>query len=264
MIELTDRAVDDAYRHGIADLIAHQPHPTAEVRQRRVPVLVAIVGVAIPLAALALAAIVVIASHAQHSTVPATAATPSSPAAVIGSLGHTVRIGATVVPAASVTVIGVTYIPANSSAQPAPMYGLFAVATVEVYLPEDLKSSQLTQDEATASDLSTQMESAVLANDEVRAKELRVLLTRAEMRLARDELALMPFSLEYVASDGESYGAWDGNSPDADAPSLDAGLLTLPGLTTFEVVFDVSSSAGVLQLKDSKGRVVGRWQAPAE
>lgn len=34
------------------------------------------------------------------------------------------------------------------------------------------------------------------------------------------------------------------------------------GLTSLAVVFDVSSRGGMIQMTDSHGKVVGRWQAP--
>jgi hypothetical protein len=257
MIELTDRAVDDTYRHGIADLIAHAPRPVTEVRQRRVPVLVAAGGVAIPLAALALAAIVIIAGHAQRSVSPANAVVKAAP------LGNTIGIGATLVPATKVTVEKVVFIPAASSPKEAPAYGLYAVVDVELLQQTGGVPPQRNAQEAAAlSAFAAQLQLAQVDNDVARATALKSIIAIDQIQLSRDTLALMPFSFEYVASDGESYAAWDGNSAEADLSSIAVPDFSVPDLTSIEVVFDVRSSGGVIQLTNSQGRVVGRWQAP--
>jgi hypothetical protein len=259
MIELTDWAVDDTYRHGIADLIAHAPGRATVPRQRRVALPMAIAGVAIPLAALALAAIVVIAGHAQRSTSPANAVVKTAP------LGNTIGIGATVVPATSVTVEKVVFIPAGSNPKEAPANGLFAVVDVDLLQQSGGPRLQRNAQEAAAlSAFVAQLQLAQVDNDVARATALKSIIAIDQIQLSRDTLALMPFSFEYVASDGESYAAWDGNSAEADLSSIAVPDFSVPDLTSIEVVFDVGSSGGVIQLIDSLGRVVGRWQAPAE
>jgi len=264
MIEITDRTVDETYRHGIADLVAHRPRPSIDTRQRRVPILVAIAGIAIPLAALAVAALVVIAAHAQHAVSPAGKAARPNPVAV----GQTIGIGATVVPAANVTVQKVTFIPASVNAQPAPENGLYAVMEVQVSMPVGgvLQSppAQYSDAAATVSNPLGQLATARIDNDAVRARVLTVIIAADEEKLSRDALTLMPFTFEYVAIDGESFEAWEGNSAQTNLPAADVPPLPVPGLTSFDVVFDVPTSGGVIQMINAQGRVIGRWQAPAE
>jgi hypothetical protein len=264
MIEITDRTLDETYRHGIADLVAHMPRPSIDTRQRRVPVLVAIAGIAIPLAALAVAALVVIAAHAQHSVAPAGKAARPNPVAV----GQTIGIGATVVPAASVTVQKVTFIAASDATQPSPANGLYAAMEVQVAMPGGgaLQSPSAPYSAAAAmvSGLLAQLQTALVDNDAARATVLRTIIAVDEEKLSRDALTLMPFTFEYVAVDGESFAAWGGNSAQANPTATVLPPLPVPGLTSFDVVFDVPSSGGVIQMINPQGRVVGRWQAPAE
>ena len=272
MIELTDRAVDDVYRHGIADLIAHLPRPAAEVRQRRLPVLVAIVGVAIPIAALALAAIVVIAGHAQHSS-PTGQSAPSNSVSKTEPLGQTIGIGATLVPATDVTIRSVMFTsvtPASSSAllPPSPANGLYAVAEVQVSIPGggvlQAPPSQYTEEAATVSNLVAELQTARLDNDVVRAAELEQIIAKDDLQLSKAALALMPFHLVYVATDGESFEAWGRQQCGRRDCSVGGPRLSVDGLASFEVVFDVRSGGGVIVMTDLHNRVVGRWQAPAE
>jgi hypothetical protein len=167
--------------------------------------------------------------------------------------------------AADLTVEKVVFNPAGSSAKEAPENGLYVVVDVEVLQQPGGGAQQRNAQEAAAfSAFVAQLQLAQVDNDAARATALKSIIAIDQIQLSRDTLALMPFSFEYVASDGESYAAWDGNSAEADLSSIAVPDFSEPDLTSIEVVFDVRSSGGVIQMTDSRGRVVGRWQAPTE
>jgi hypothetical protein len=274
MIEITDRVVDETFRRGIADLVAHVARPSTEIRHRRIPILVAIAGIATPLAALATAALLVIAGHAQRSVAPAQSApaTPSIPQPTTAALGKSIAIGATVVPAADVTVEKVVFASGSVTYQPAPANGLYAVADVLVSMPAGAKvpssAVQYTLEVSLLSDELAQLQTAIVNNDVARAHALQALIARNQITVWRLALYSLPFNLEYVTRAGQVYPAWAGNRPmTVFAPSGYSSSspdgVTDNGVTSLTVIFDVPTSGGAIELTDSQGKVIGRWRAPA-
>jgi hypothetical protein len=159
-------------------------------------------------------------------------------------------------------------IPASGDVQPSPANGLYALMEVHVSMPGGgvLQSppAQYTGAAATVHNLLAQLQTALIDNDAARANVLRVIIVRDEEQLSRDALTLMPFTFEYVAIDGESFEAWGGNSAQPSFPAMADMSLPVPGLTSFDVVFDVPTSGGVIRMISPQGRVIGRWQAPTD
>jgi hypothetical protein len=274
MIEITDRDVDDAYRHGIANLIAHVPRASAEIRHRHIPILVAIAGIAIPLAALAIAALVVIDGHVPPSgapSLPTAPATASSPALRTAALGHTIHITESNGLSADVTIEKVVFASGSDIFNPPPANGLHAVADVLVSIPAALAvqspPAQYTDEVSVLSQQLAQLQTAEVDNDVARARVLQLIIASDQLKLSKLALALMPFHLEYVTSRGDIYPAWGGSTdtsgfePQVYSGSSPNGVMD-GGLTSLAVVFDASSRGGMIQVTDSHGRVVGRWQAP--
>jgi hypothetical protein len=173
-----------------------------------------------------------------------------------------------VVPATDVTVEKVEFIPASEAVRPSPANGLYAVMEVQVSMPRGgvLQSppTQYTNEAATVWDLLGELQTARVDNDAARAAVLTEIIEGDEANLSREALTLMPFSFAYLARGGESFEAWGGNSTQTNLPTAVNPPLPVPGLTSFDVVFDVPASGGVIQMTNSQGRVVGRWQAPTE
>lgn len=215
MIEIADRVVDETFRRGIADLVARVPRPSTEIRHRRMPILVAVAGIAIPLAALGTAALLVIAGHAQRSVAPpalSAPATTSNPGTTTAALGQTIDIGATVVPAADVTVENVVFVSGSATYQPAPANGLYAVADVRVSMPAGARAqSSATQYNLAVSLLSGDLallQTAIVNNDVARAHVLEALIARNQITVWKLALYSTPFNLEYVTRAGQIYPAW--------------------------------------------------------
>jgi hypothetical protein len=277
MIEITDRVVDDTYRRGIAALVAERPRRATEARHRRVPILVATAGSAIPLAALVVAAFVVIAGHTQHSgargvpTAPATASRPASITAVVGQTIHiTERNGVGV----DVTLEKLVFASGARAFEPPPKYGLYAVADVLVSTPAagafQPFVAEYIDETSVLSKLLAQLTVAIVNKDEARIRVLQPLISSAKSKLAQllVEKNSEPINLEYVTSGGQVYPAWDGNSASSAFASKTylgsspAGVAD-NGRTSVTVVFDVPSRGGVIQMTDSLGKVIGRWLVPA-
>jgi hypothetical protein len=272
MIETSDRAVDAAYRRGIAALIALRPAPSAESRSRHIPMLVAIAGIAIPIAALVLAALVVIDGHVPPSHPARTApAKASSPALTTAALGHTFHITGIHGVGADVTIEQVVFASGNDTFSPPPANGLYAIADVLVSIPAthaiQSLQAQYTDDVSRLSLLLAQLHVAIANNDVARAHELELVIASQKLRLSKLALALMPFHLEYVTNTGAAYPAWGGSTytagfaPQVYSATSPNGVMN-GGLTAMTVVFDVSSRGGTILMTDSLGKVIGRWGIP--
>jgi hypothetical protein len=272
MIETSDRAVDDAYRRGIAALIALRPAPSAEITRRHIPVLVAIAGIAIPLAALVIAALVVIDGHGQPShpvrTAPAQASSPASNTAAVGHSFHITGIHGV---GADVTIEKVVFASGDNTLSPPPANGLYAIADVMVSIPagQAIQSPppQYTDEVAVVTQLRAELPVAIANNDVARAHELELIIASYKLKLSKLALELMPFHLEYITNTGDASPAWGGSTdtagfaPQVYSASSPDGVMT-GGLTALEVVFDVSSRGGAILMTDSVGKVIGRWVIP--
>jgi hypothetical protein len=268
MNTVSEREVDEIYRRGIADLVAHAGVRAAgkrETKPRRAPIVAAIVAFGVPLAALAWSAFAIIGGHTKSATPshPQQSVSPI-PAARIGQPFRVTNSGGLV---AVVIVEKVTYATAGRGVGAQPRNGLYAVADVLISTTAAIGSTGSAQ----AFDNALTQLNIALANL-ARAKRVNdtkaILGSEALVNLYEQPLAVLaqhlPFEFRYQTSDGRTYAVSSGNALEAgfDPMLLTAGGLP-KGLTYGNVVFDVPSKGGVIQMTDPFSGVVGRWKLPA-
>jgi hypothetical protein len=275
MIEITDRVVDETYQRGIAALVADAPRRAIEPGHRRVPILVAIAGVAIPLAALAAAAFVVIAGHVQRPeahAVPTTPATATSPPSTTAALGQTIHIDEGNGSGVDVTVEKVVFAPGSPTFEPPPVDGLDAAATVLISNPAggviQSYDAHYIVDFLDLHQLEAQLQAAIVANDAARISLLHVRIASSASKPAALSVEPQPINFEYVTNGGQAYPACGGSSAaSAFVSNVSVGappdVVTDNGRTSLTVVFDVPSRGGLIQMTDALGKVIGRWLVPA-
>lgn len=85
--------------------------------------------------------------------------------------------------------------------------------------------------------------------------------------LVQDNAGQYPFNplyFKYQTSDGTTYDSFSGNSVTAGFdPTLSSGTLNAGQKTRGNIVFDVKSKGGLIQVTDPLGQVVGQWTVPA-
>ncbi len=273
MIDVTDRVVDATYRRGIAALVADGAHLQPEAGRRRIPILVAAGGIAIPMAALVIAAFVVIAGHAQRATAlePAPASASTSGAEAV-QVGQTVRVTEPNGSRVDVTVENVFFAAGPAALNPAPANGLFMVADVTVSSAVgagiETAYSAYVHDVQTFNMLEAQLQVAIAANDQARVTTLEGLVSAAKAQLSQAAAKRELINFEYVSSGGQVYPAWNGNSAGSSYmqkvyPGVPPVNVAKSGQTSLTVVFDVVARGGAIQMIDSQGKVIGRWLVPA-
>jgi hypothetical protein len=268
MNTVSDRDVDEIYRRGLAALVAHsRPYPatTRQTGRRRVPVFLAIVGLGIPLAALAVSAFLVI-DHARHSAMPP--AISGSSVSKTG-IGHTVQITDSHGLIADVTVEKVSYATSGEGGASPPVNGFYAVADVLISTTSAIGSTVSSQELNSAQgQLNVQL--GILAQEKVNGDTAKVPATITLITLYQHEVTLLlaqqllPFAFTYQTNDGRTYPAFFDNALESgfDPMLLAAGGLP-KGLTYGNVVFDVPLKGGVIQMTDPSSGIVGRWRLPA-
>jgi hypothetical protein len=82
--------------------------------------------------------------------------------------------------------------------------------------------------------------------------------------VAGGDYSFNPFYFKYQTSDGTTTDAFSGNSLTAGFdPALSSGTLHAGQQTRGNIVFDVKSKGGVMQVTDPLFSVVGQWTLPA-
>jgi hypothetical protein len=269
MNTVSDQDVDAIYRRGVADLVAHAGEHVArtrEIKPRRVPIFAAIVAFGVPLAALAWSAFAIISGHTKPTT-------PSHPQQSVSSasaagIGQAVRVSDSSGLVAVVTVEKVTYatVGRGADAQP-PRNGFYAVADVLISTTSAIKSTVSPQEFNIAqSELNTQRANLAVekvANDPKREPATQNLINAYQQKLTLLAQQLMPFAFTYQTSHGQTYAASSGNALESGFDPMFLAVGGLPkGLTYGNVIFDVPSRGGVIQMTDPFSGVVGRWRLP--
>jgi hypothetical protein len=270
MNTVSDRDVDEIYQRGVAELVAHESERVAserEIKPRRVPIVAALVALGVPLAALAWSAYAIIGGHTKSDT---PSHPPQSIAPVAAArIGQAVRVSNRGGLVAVVIVEKVAYATGGRGVddQP-PVNGFYAVADVLISTTSAIGSTASAQ-EFNNAQAQFNLELANLA----RAKQINdtkailgslALVNYYQKRVALLAQQLTPFEFKYQTSDGRTYAVSSGNAlVSGFEPSL-LGASGLPkGLTYGNVVFDVPSKGGVIQMTDPFSGVVGRWKLPA-
>jgi hypothetical protein len=267
MSSISDGAVDAAYRRGLGDLVARAQHP-APVRThspvRRAPIVVAIIGLGIPLAALAAMAFIVITGHTHASEVTPPVATTSASA-----IGHTTHILDSRGVHIDVTVEKVTYATSGVGADALPpRSGHYAVVDVVISLKAafgvSTDAEEFTSGYARLNALAAQLQAAVNAHDTALVAALRTEVDQQLRQLVPLAGSFLPVSFVYRANDGSTTAAFSGNAlVSGYAPMFLTPEGVSSGVTYGNVVFDVPSTGGVIQMTDRFSNVVGTWRLPA-
>ncbi len=264
MITIADGEVDETYRRGIADLIEHARQPAAKSRRQHGRFVTAIVGLGVPLAALAAGAVVVIINHAHPTPSPIP---PPSTGRINLVLGQTFRVTTSQGLVASVTVEKAAF-NLQGLVTAAPVNGLYVGVQVLLDLSAAIDNSAATSTEFVDEQATLDDERAVLATleiegDVVRARGEEVTITQTQAVLSRLAGQLLPFTFTYLATNGHAY-------PDFNGSALSSGLgpLLLPtsplpkGVTYGHIVFDVPSTGGVIQMTNPFNSAVATWTLP--
>jgi hypothetical protein len=265
MITIPDRDVDETYSRGIADLVEHARHPAARAKPRRRRIVPAIVGLGVPLAALAAAAVVVIVDH----TKPAPAAIlPPTAGYVTLVLGQTFRVTDSQGLVASVTVWNAPFYPDTQGIGPsAPANGVYVGVKVLLTLPAAIDNSVASSKEFADEQATLDNQLAFLATmridgDVVRARAEEVTIARTRAELSQLAPQLLPFTFRYVATDGQTYPAFNGSALQSGFAPLLIPTTPLPkGLTYGDIVFDVPSTGGVIQMTNPFNSAVATWKS---
>ena len=152
-------------------------------------------------------------------------------------------------------------------AQP-PRNGFYAVADVLISTTSVIGSTVSAQEfnsaQAQLNILLANLARAKQVNDTKAILGFEAMVNYYQQRLALLAQQLKPFEFQYQTIDGRTYAASSGNALESgfDPRLLAAGGLP-KGLTYGNVVFDVPSKGGVIQMTDPFSGIVGRWKLPA-
>ncbi|MGD0195384.1 MAG: hypothetical protein ABSC35_11040 [Candidatus Dormibacteria bacterium] len=268
MTTIPDQDVDAIYRRGVADLVAHAGEPVArnrEMKPRRVPIFAAIVAFGVPFGALAWSAFAIIGGHAKSATLPhPTQATSPIPAAKIG---EAFRVSDSSGLVAVVTVEKLTYATVGRGGAQPPQNGFYAVANVLISTTSAIGNTVSAQ-EFNNAEAQLNIQLSILAMEKVDNDMTRELATQNLIDLYTQNLSLlaqqlMPFTFTYETSHGRTFAASSGNALESGFDPMLLAVGGLPkGLTYGNIVFDVPSKGGVIQMTDPFSGVVGRWRLP--
>jgi hypothetical protein len=263
MIEIADRDVDESYRRGLADLVAHAPRPSTRTAERRVPRVAAIVAIAIPLAALAVSALVVIAGHGQRAVTP-TVPAASGPGATGVPIGKTIQVGPGYGLVANVTVQVVMFGKGSIFLPPLPKGDRNAEIHVRISSAARITTqpAQAAYDQASTEQarVMAQLDTAILNHDTGRIATLDVLLPQLETKVEKLGLQLLPFNFQYVTTNDHVYPAWGATG---FFSTTSPQVVVFNGLGDFGMIFQVPSRGGAIRMTDSFGQVIGQWRVPA-
>jgi hypothetical protein len=267
MIEIADRDVDESYRRGLADLVAHAPRPSTRTNERRVPRVAAIAAISIPVAALVVSAFIVIVAHGQRSVTPTAPAT-SGPGSTGIAIGKTVRVGPGHGLVANVTVQIVSFTGNSIFLPPLPKNYFNAGVTVQISTAATIKTNpaQTAYDQAALEFALTwqQFQTAKQNHDTARAAGLNAVLVQAQTEMDKVGLQLLPFNFQYLTANGHVYpaGGASGGSLSYSNTSPPKVLSTFNGVGSFFMFFQVPSRGGEIRMTDSFGQVIGQWHVP--
>jgi hypothetical protein len=245
MTTIPDQDVDAIYRRGVAEPVARK----REMKPRRVPIFAAIVAFGVPFGALAWSAFAIIGGHAKSATLPhPTQATSPIPAAKIG---EAFRVSDSSGLVAVVTVEKLTYATVGRGGAQPPQNGFYAVANVLISTTSAIGNTVSAQ-EFNNAEAQLNIQLSILAMEKVDNDMTRELATQNLIDLYTQNLSLlaqqlMPFTFTYESG--------------FDPMLLAVGGLP-KGLTYGNIVFDVPSKGGVIQMTDPFSGVVGRWRLP--
>jgi hypothetical protein len=268
MNTVSDRDVDEIYQRGIVELVADKRGRVASEREskpRHVPVVAALVAFGIPLAALAWSAFAIIGGHTKSAT---PSHPPQSVAPIPASrIGQAVRVTNSRGLVAVVIVEKVTYATGGRGVDTRPpRNGFYAVADVLISTTSAIASPVAAEFNRAQTELNIALANVARAK---RVNDAKAILgSEAMVNLFQQQLASLaqhlPFEFQYQTNDGRTYAVSSGN---ALVSGFDPMLLAangLPkGLTYGNVVFDVPSKGGVIQMTDPFSGLVGRWKLPA-
>jgi hypothetical protein len=263
MIEIADRDVDESYRRGLADLVAHAPRPSTRTTERRVPRVAGIAAVSIPVAALVVSALVVIAVHGQRSVTPAAPATAGSGTNGV-PIGKTIHVGPGHGLVANVTVQVVMF-GKGSIVLPLLLKGdLNAEIHVRISSAATITTqpAQAAYDQASAEQarVMAQLDTAMLNHDTGAIATLDVLLPQLETKVEKLGLQLLPFNFQYVTTNDHVYPAWGASG---FFLTTSPQVVMFNGRGDFGMIFQVPSRGGAIRMTDSFGQVIGLWRVPA-
>jgi hypothetical protein len=263
MITTTDRDVDEIYRRGVAELVEHAQQSAVVTKPQRVRFVAAIVGLGVPLAALAAGAIVVIVDHAKPAPAPNP---PSTTGHVKLVLGQTFRVTDSQGLVASVTV---EKAPVDTQGDftetPAPKNGAYVGVQVLLTLPAAIDNSAATSTEFVDEQATLDNQLALLATmridgDVVRSQAELFAIAHTQVVLSQLVRQLLPFTFTYLATNGHGYPDFNGNALQSGFAPLLIPTSPLPkGLTYGDIVFDVPSTGGVIQMTDPFNSAVATW-----
>jgi hypothetical protein len=263
---VSDREVDETYERGLAALVARSRASAATAPaagRRRIPALVAIIAVGIPLAALAIGAFVVVTDHARRAAPPIAPSTAVSENAI----GHNVRITDSHGLVADVIVEKVHYETRGAGALP-PMNGVYAVADVLISTPSAIRGAVSEPEFAATftalSNLKAQLQTASENHDVARVTALESLIGKDLDQLTLLAQQLLPITFTFHTSDDRSYPAFTGNAFLSGFDPLLVSPDGIPaGITYSNVVFDVPARGGMIRMTDPFSKVVGQWMVPS-